>query len=51
MKAHPHMIGESYDDMWEWLMDNLPFKKKHLTENIVNLFKSNITKFSRLEDE
>lgn len=51
MKLHPHEIGNDYDEMMEWVMDNIPFKKKHLTDNIVQLFKNNLSKFARLEDE
>ena len=45
LKEHPNSIDD-IDDVWEYMMDNLPFKKKLLTENIVRMFKDNIEAFA-----
>lgn len=36
--------GDMYDfnEVWEWMMENLPFKQKRLTDTIVKLFKNNL---------
>lgn len=44
-KDHESTIDE-LDVIWDWMMDNLNFKKKHLTENVINLFKNNLDAFS-----
>lgn len=36
---------DDFELAWEWIMENLTFKKKHLTEEIINLFKNNIEAF------
>jgi hypothetical protein len=36
---------QNVDDIWEVLMENLPFKKKHLTENIIRIFNENMEVF------
>lgn len=51
-KLYKHYIKnnpESIDDMdvlWDYIIENLPFKKKYLTDNIINLFKNNLEAFS-----
>lgn len=45
MKKHPCIIDD-IDEVWDYIMDNLPFKKKELTDNIINLFKDNFEAFS-----
>ena len=45
-KDHESTIDE-LDVIWDWMMDNLNFKKKHLTENVINLFKNNLDAFSK----
>jgi hypothetical protein len=39
--------GGIYDteDVWDYIIENLPFKKKHLTDKIVDTFKNNIEAF------
>ena len=34
-----------FDDAWSYMLENLPFKKKHLTDNIIKLFKNNLEVF------
>ena len=46
MKENPNQIDD-VDEVWEYIMDNLPFKKKNLTQNIIDLFKNNIEAFSK----
>lgn len=43
-KDHPDDLIE-FDTAWSYLLDNLPFKKKYLTDNIINLFKNNLEVF------
>lgn len=45
LRENPNTIDD-VDEVWTWIMDNLPFKKKHLTDNIINLFKSNFEAFA-----
>lgn len=33
------------DEVWEYIMDNLPFKKKYLTDEIIDMFRKNIVAF------
>lgn len=47
MKENPNTIDD-VDEVWEYIMDNLPFKKKDLTDNIIELFKNNLESFSKL---
>lgn len=46
LKENPNTIDD-IDDMWEYVLEHLPFKKKHLTDNIINLFKDNLESFSK----
>jgi hypothetical protein len=41
IKDDPSAIRD-WDEAWGWVLENLPFKKKHLTENIVKLFTNNL---------
>ena len=43
---------DDIDDIWEYMLEHLPFKKKHLTDDIIKIFKDNILLFSSeiLED-
>lgn len=45
MKEHPNSIDD-VDYLWDYILENLPFKQKHLTEEIEDLFKNNIEAFS-----
>lgn len=42
---HPNEIGD-VDEIWDYIIENLPFKKKHLTDDIIKIFKDNIQLFS-----
>lgn len=47
-KKYIHSRKEKVDDVeeaWDWMMDNLTFKKKFLSEAIIDLFKNNIEAF------
>ena len=46
MKENPNQIDD-VDEVWDYIMDNLPFKKKNLTQNIIDLFKNNLEAFSK----
>jgi hypothetical protein len=41
IKDNPNMIND-FDEVWDYVMENLPFKKKHLTDDIINIFKRNL---------
>ena len=43
-KDHPDDIVD-FDEAWSYILDNLPFKRKQLTDNIINLFKNNLEVF------
>jgi hypothetical protein len=45
MKEHPNEIDD-LDEVWEYIIDHLPFKKKELTDDIINMFKDNLEAFS-----
>lgn len=47
MKEHPNDIDD-IDEVWSYIVDNLPFKKKYLTDNIINIFKGNLEAFSQM---
>ena len=47
MKENPNSIDD-VDEVWDYIMENLPFKKKDLTDNIINLFKDNLEAFSKM---
>lgn len=48
MKDNPNTIDD-IEDIWEYIMDNLPFDKEDLTDNIIKLFKDNIEAFSSMK--
>jgi hypothetical protein len=41
IKDNPNMIND-FDEVWGYIMENLPFKKKHLTDDIINIFNRNL---------
>lgn len=45
IKDNPGGIDD-IDEVWEYIMDNLPFKKKYLTDAIISLFKNNLEAFT-----
>lgn len=45
IKSNPNMIDDS-DEVWSYIMENLPFKKKDLTDSIVKLFRDNMESFA-----
>lgn len=48
LKDNPSTIDDT-DEAWEYIVENLPFKKKHLTDNIMKIFKNNIKAFSTMK--
>lgn len=46
MKENPNSIDDM-DELWDYILEHLPFKKKHLTDNIIKLFKENLEAFSK----
>lgn len=48
LKENPGNIDD-VDEVWDYIMDNLPFKKKYLTDTIIDIFKNNIEAFSVIE--
>ena len=44
LKERPNTIDDS-DELMDYIMKNLPFKKKYLTDNILNMFKDNLEGF------
>ena len=50
LKEYPNNIDD-IDEVWDYIIDNLPFKKKYLTDNIISLFKNNIEAFSVKDKE
>ena len=44
---HPNTIDDT-EEVWDFIMENLPFKKKHLTDNIINLFRDNMEAFAKM---
>ena len=48
MKENPNSIDD-VDEVWDYILENLPFKKKDLTDNIINIFKDNLEAFSSME--
>lgn len=45
MRDNPNTIDDM-DELWDYMMEHLPFKKKYLTDKIVELFRSNLEAFS-----
>lgn len=48
LKEHPNDIDD-VDEIWDYIVENLPFKKKYLTDSIVNIFKNNFEAFSTIK--
>lgn len=46
LKENPCTIDD-VDEVWAYIMEHLPFKKKHLTDNIVSMFKDHIEAFTQ----
>lgn len=46
MKHHNEDIY-NVDEVWDYITENLTFKKKHLTDRIVTIFKENLVAFSQ----
>lgn len=46
IKENPTDIDD-VDEVWDYILENLPFKKKHLTDNIVKLFRNNLEVFAK----
>lgn len=47
IKQHPNEIDD-VDEVWDYVLNHLPFKKKALTDNIINLFKNNLEAFGQM---
>lgn len=45
LKENPGNIDD-VDEVWEYILDNLPFKKKYLTDRIIDLFRNNLEDFA-----
>jgi len=45
LKENPGDIDD-VDEVWDYVVENLPFKKKYLTDNIINLFKTHLEDFA-----
>lgn len=41
LKDHPMDITD-FDEAWDYILENLPFKRKYLTDSVVKLFKNNL---------
>ena len=48
LKEYPNDIDD-VDEVWDYIVENLPFKKKYLTDSIVNIFKNNFEAFSTIK--
>ena len=44
LKENPDDIYDT-EEAWDYVLEHLPFKKKHLTENIINTFKDHMESF------
>ena len=49
LKENPNTIDDM-DDVWDYIMEHLPFKKKELTDNIIKIFKDNLEDFGKHKD-
>lgn len=47
IKRHPNEIDD-VDEVWDYIVQHLPFKKKALTDNIINIFKNNLEAFAQM---
>lgn len=48
LKENPNTIDDE-DEVWDYIMENLPFKKKDLTDNIIDTFKHNMEAFANMK--
>ena len=48
LKEHPNTIDD-VDEVWDYIMEHLPFKKRFLTDKIVDLFRNNAEAFSNMK--
>lgn len=46
IKENPNQIDD-LDELWDYILEHLPFKKKYLTDNIIKIFKDNLDIFSQ----
>ena len=46
MKKYPNSVDDDVEEVWDYITDNLPFKKKYLTDQIIKMFKDNLEIFS-----
>jgi len=46
LRDNPSSIDD-IDEVWAYILEHLPFKKKFLTDNIISLFKDNMEAFSK----
>jgi hypothetical protein len=46
LRDNPSSIDDT-DEVWAYILEHLPFKKKFLTDNIISLFKDNMEAFSK----
>lgn len=49
IKENPGNIDDT-DEVWDYIMENIKFNKKHLTKNIINLFQSNMQAFGIIKE-
>lgn len=47
MKDHPNSVDDM-DEVWDYMYENLPFKKKELTQNVIDLFNNHLEAFSQI---
>ena len=48
IRENPNDIDD-VDEVWDYVVNNIKFDKKHLTDKIISLFKDNLEAFSVLE--
>lgn len=46
MKDNPDSVDD-LTDVWDYILENLPFKKKYLTHNIIDMFNDHLEAFSK----
>lgn len=49
LRENPGNIDD-IDEVWDYIMDNIKFNKKHLTHHIIDLFQSNMEAFGVLKE-
>lgn len=45
LKEHPNEIDDT-EEVWDYIVNHLTFKKKHLTDDIIKMFKDNLANFA-----